>query len=313
MTKNPQAVSADPAAMAATAAVPASRFSEAFFPLLAIWAAVIFWGASFSAAKSALAVVGPWGIMWARMSVALIILLPFARRLWPRCYRAGDWKPLMGMVVLMPCAYFSLEANALRFTTSSQAGVISSSVPLLVGLGAWMFLKERVSVLTFAGLGLAMAGVAWLTMAGTPSQSASNPLLGNIMELGAMTAAAGSMVVIKNLSDRYNPWTLTAMQVVLGWFFFMPGASEVLTKAGTMPPLVLFQLIFLGACASLGAFGLYNWGMSRIPASRASAYINLVPVVAVFFGWTLLGEALNPSQLAASALVFGGVWVSQRR
>lgn len=313
MNDDIRAVPTNATAVAAADETPVSRFGEAFFPLLAIWAAVIFWGASFSAAKSALAAVGPWGIMWARMSVALLILLPFARKLWPRCYRKGDWKALLGMVVLMPCAYFSLEANALQFTTSSQAGVISSSVPLLVGLGAWMFLKERVSVLTFAGLGLAMAGVAWLTLSGSPSQSASNPLLGNVMELGAMIAAAGSMVVIKDLSDRYNPWTLTAMQVAVGWLFFMPGAPEVLSKVGTMSPLVLTQLIFLGACASLGAFGLYNWGMSRIPASRASAYINLVPVVAVFLGWTLLGESLNPAQLLAAGLVFAGVWISQRR
>lgn len=51
--------------------------------------------------------------------------------------------------------------------------------------------------------------------------------------------------------------------------------------------------------------------MSRIPASRASVFINLVPVFAVMIGWGVLGELLSLYQCLAALAVIGGVWISQ--
>jgi drug/metabolite transporter (DMT)-like permease len=52
--------------------------------------------------------------------------------------------------------------------------------------------------------------------------------------------------------------------------------------------------------------------MSRIAASRASVFINLVPVFAVAIGWGLLGESLSVAQCIAATVVVCGVWFSQR-
>lgn len=51
--------------------------------------------------------------------------------------------------------------------------------------------------------------------------------------------------------------------------------------------------------------------MSRITASRASVYINLVPVTAVVLGWIILGETLTGAQCLTALAVLGGVAVSQ--
>ena len=75
----------------------------------------------------------------------------------------------------------------------------------------------------------------------------------------------------------------------------------------------MLSLLFLGVSVTLGAFGLYNWAMSRMPASRASAFINLVPVLAVLLGWLVLNEGLNQLQLLAAMVIVGGVILSQRR
>jgi drug/metabolite transporter (DMT)-like permease len=72
-------------------------------------------------------------------------------------------------------------------------------------------------------------------------------------------------------------------------------------------------LAFLGGGVTLGAFGLYNWALSRIPASRDAAFINLVSVVAVAAGWLLMGEPLTPLQCLAALAVAGGVGLSQMR
>jgi drug/metabolite transporter (DMT)-like permease len=285
---------------------------EEILSVSAILAAVLFWGCSFAAMRVAVNDISPLSVMWCRMIVALALLLPFYRRLVPKTYRTGDWKLLVPMVFCQPCLYFLLESYALQLTTSSQAGVIAASVPLIVGLGAWLFLSETLSRSTIVGLMLSVAGVVCLTLMQGQKGSAQNPLLGNSMEVLAMACAAANMLMVKKLSDRYNPWTLTGMQVAAGCVFFIPGLPLLFkTPPGTWRPDLIGALVFLGAFVTLGAFGLYNWGMSRIPASRASIFINLVPVVAVFSGWVLLGEGLTGPQLVAASGVIAGVTWSQ--
>ena len=283
-------------------------------PYISILAAAVLWGSSFAAMKVTITAIGPWSVMWFRMAAALMVILPFVRKLWPKNYRPGDWKHFILFVLFQPCLYFLLESNALRFTTSSQAGLIAASVPLMVAVGAHFFLHEKIARVTVVGLFISLGGVVWLTLAGSPSESASNPLLGNTLELGAMISAVGYVLLVKKLTERYGPWTLTSMQVVAGFLFFLPGA-RYLTGGGfqTLSIAELLTLLYLGVFVTLGAFGLYNAGIKHIPANRATALVNLVPVIAVLFGWGLLGESLNGSQILAAVCVIGGVWLSQGR
>ena len=194
-----------------------------FLPYLAVLGAVAFWGGSFAAMKLAVSAMGPWAVMWLRMLVALAVLAPVLKRLTPTQGRPGDWRLLAPMALCMPCGYFLLESYALTFTSSAQAGVVSATVPLLVAAGARLFLGERVSAGAMAGLTLSLLGVAWLTLAGSADEHAPAPLLGNLLELGAMVCAAAYMLIAKQLSSRYNPWTLTALQTLVGAVFFVPG------------------------------------------------------------------------------------------
>jgi drug/metabolite transporter (DMT)-like permease len=282
-------------------------------PMAALLTAVLLWGGSFAAMRIAVKALSPWTVMWIRMATALVLLLPFTVKLMPSDYRKGDWMLLIPMVLFQPCLYFLLESYALTYTTSSQAGIISASVPLMVALGAWLILAEPLTRYSLAGLGISITGVVFLTLLEGPSDKAQSPLLGNSLEFIAMACAAVNMVIVKKMSLRYSPWTLTAMQVLAGTLFFLPGLPLLLeTDSSVWKFDLITAMVFLGAFVTLGAFGLYNWGMSRIPASRASVYINLVPVNAVLIGWIVLGESLSQGQFIAGAGIICGVWLSQR-
>ena len=283
-------------------------------PVAALLAAVLLWGASFSTMRTALMTLDPWAVIWLRMVIGLVCILPMVPKLLPKAYQKGDWKILIPTVLLQPCLYFFLESRALMLTTSSQAGVISSFNPLMVTFGAWIFLCEKITWQNWAGLCLSMAGVAALTFFEGTQNHAANPVLGNFLEICAMTSAAANMILIKQLSSRYNPWCLTAMQLMAGTVFFLPGLSHIIQAPPEIWTLKLILiLIFLGACVSLGAFGLYNWGMSKSTASRAASFINLIPVTAIIMGWGLLGESLNLIQCAGAGIVISGVILGQRR
>ena len=173
-------------------------------------------------------------------------MLPLAGRLWPRgIYRRGDWRLLVPMVLFQPCFYFLLESYALTFTTSSQAGVIASSVPLWVAVGAGLFLAEAVSRRTLIGLVVSVAGVVGLTLLQAGDETAANPLFGNLLEVLAMASAAANMLMVKRLSARYNPWTLTAMQMAVGTVFFLPGLPLLIASgAAVWTPALVGAMVF---------------------------------------------------------------------
>ena len=316
-----------------------ARFS--LWPILALLAAALLWGGSFAAMRVALRVLNPWSLMWVRMAVGVVILAPFATRRVPRdlraSYRKGDWKLLALLVASEPCLYFLLESNALRFTTSSQAGVIVATAPLLVALGARLFLGERMKAAGVTGLALSIAGVGGLTLLGAPPGSALagavNAPLGNALETGAMIVAAAYTLSSSRLGRRYPPWSLTALQLAAGALFFLPGLAFLIRDgwrgfpwaaqpglqagggafgAAPVTPWVLVGVLaFLGSFVTLAAFGCYNWGLSRLPASRASLFLNLIPVIAVLLGWALLGESLSVGQSLSAVMVIGGVLLGQ--
>ncbi len=280
-------------------------------PFAAVFAAVIFWAGSFTATRIALTELPPSTIVWIRMASGFILLFPFCLRLFPKKITMGEIRLLVLMALFQPCLYFLLEANALRFTTASQAGVISSTVPMFVAVLSAVFLGEKTGKTAMAGLAVSVLGVAWLTFGSGADAKAANPALGNIMELGAMVCAAGYMVLTRRLSAKFNPWVLTLIQVASGVLFFSGGAADAFHAEWS--GWVITAVVYLGVFVTVGAFGLYNWGISKIPATRAAVFINLVPVFAVFMGWGILGESLGVSQLAGSAVIAAGVFLAQKK
>jgi len=283
-------------------------------PALSLTGGVFIWASSFPAAKVILTAFDPMVMVFARMAIACCCIAPFWHRLRGQPFRRSDWKYLLFMALCEPCLYFLFEAHALVHTSASQAGMIAALLPLMVTAGAFMFLGERVTARTMAGFAMAISGAAWLSLAGEATDQAPNPLLGNILEFLAMAMASGYMVTLRHLTRSYSPHFLTCFQAVMGFVFFLPMLALPSTQLPTQFPLLpTLGLVYMGTFVTLGAYGMYNYGASKLPASQASVFINLIPVFAVALGWTLLGERLNAQQIAASVLVLAGVFMSQQR
>lgn len=288
------------------------RNANRVIPLLCLAGAVVFWGTSFAALKSALGSFSPMTVIWLRMAIASVVFAPMWFFLPKPQYRRGDVGWLALITLLQPCVYYLAEGYAIQYTTSSAAGVISAIVPLLVAVGAWLFLREHLPWRSILAIAVSLIGVAMLSLGGATQTSAPNPVLGNMLELIAMVAAAGSMIALKHLSLRYNPWFLTGLQAAVGAIFFLPGAIAGDPASWLQAtPLAWACVAYLGTVVSLAAFGLYNTAITHMPANRAALAINLVPAVALLTGWIVLGEMLAPVQLVGCAVIIGAVVLAE--
>jgi len=283
-------------------------------PTLSLTTAMVLWASSFIALKLAFQGFAPMVVIWGRMVIGSICFIFFYRQL--RCVRLQlkDLKYLLFMAVCEPCIYFIFEAKALELTTASQAGLITSMLPLMVALGAYLLLKETITRRTILGFSIAILGACWLSLGGEGSESAPNPPLGNFLEFLAMVAATGYTLSLKHLSARYSPLFLTAVQSWIGAIFFSFFLISPNTNIPTEFPFIpTMAVLYLGSFVTLGAYLLYNFGVSKIPANKASAYINLIPVFTIILGFLILGETFTMPQYCASAVVLLGVYISQRK
>ncbi len=282
-------------------------------PTLALTGAMILWGSSFIAMKVAVGSFHPMLVVFGRMAIAALAFGVFVGR-FRGAYRKGDWKWIVLMAFCEPCLYFVCEAYALRHTSASQAGMITAMLPLMVAVGARIFLGERTSGRTYAGFALSIAGVVWLTGVAASTENAPDPFLGNFLEFLAMCCATGYMVVLKKLTERYSSWFLTFTQALVGAVFFLPALALPAVSLPPVIPLVpALCVVYLGLCITIGAYGLYNFGMSRLPAGQATAFVNLIPVITLILGSAILGDTFSGQQYLASVVVFAGVFLSQAR
>ncbi len=273
--------------------------------------AMFVWGSSFIALKIAFSEYNPMFVIFSRMVLGMIFFIPVLIK-GMTGIRKEDVLLIIVMALFEPCLYFVFEAKALTLTTASQAGMITSTLPLMVGIAAFFFLGEKLNAYMLAGFFLAMGGVIWLTLSGSGAEEAPNPVLGNIMEIIAMVCATGYTLSLKKLTARYSPFFLTGIQTLTGSLFFLPlclfpepGFSVAWTMRGNL------AVLYLGIIVTLGGYGLYNFGTSRIPASKSSAFINLIPVISLLLSILILKEEIGAAQLLASSIILTGVIISQ--
>ncbi len=275
---------------------------------------MLLWASSFIALKLAFLGFSPMVVIWGRMVIGSLCFIVFSNQLRTVQFRSSDLKYLLFMAVCEPCIYFVFEAKALQLTTASQAGLITSMLPLMVAIGAYLVLQETITRKTILGFSIAICGACWLSLGGEASGSAPNPPLGNFLEFLAMVAATGYTLALKHLTARYSAIFLTAVQSWTGMiffsFFFLSPATDLPTSFPLVPALAV---LYLGSFVTLGAYLLYNFGVSKIPANKASAYVNLIPVFTVILGFLILGETFTATQYFASTLVLLGVYISQKK
>lgn len=282
--------------------------------LIAIIFSMFIWGSSFIALKSAMADLGEFTVIFLRMFVASLCFLYFIKSFLKYDFTKKDIKFILLLSAFEPCLYFIFEAKALLYTSASQAGMITSLMPLITAMAAGYFLKEIISRQLILGSLIAMIGAIWLSVQATTTLNAPNPMLGNFLELCAMFCGAGYTIVARYLTDKFSALFITAIQAFVGAIFFFPFfIYEYASTDMNFTTEALSWVVYLGVVVTLGGYGLYNFALTKIEASKAAMFINLIPVFTLILAFLILGERLSIQELIASAIILGGVALSQIR
>ena len=200
-------------------------------------------------------------------------------------------------------------------------------IPLVTPVAAAIFLKERLSAMNIVGLIVSFTGVIVMLLNKDMEFSAS-PLGIMFLFLTVLVAVGYSIALIK-LTHLYKPMTVTWMQNIIGMIYFIP---LVFIMEKFMPSdfgnvrAYIVPLVCLGIFCSAIAYALWAYAYSKLGASKANVYTNLIPVFTAIFSYIILifnrdnmdisdieAYELNMQKIAGIALVVGGLFLSQKK
>ena len=275
------------------------------------------WGGTFVAGKIVVATLTPLMGSFARYSIACVALLVAAFALeggLPRL-SARQWLATFVLGVFGVFAYNLFFMGALTKLPASRAALIIALNPAITIALSAVLLKERLSLRRWAGVLLALLGVAIVVSRGDFTSFATGGVgAGELYMFAAVISWALYTILGRKVLGGLSP--LAATNYAALWGTLLLGAVAA-PHFDTLHPTqfdwrMIVSLLYLGVLGTALAFVWYYMSVKKVGASSASIFNNLVPVFGVAISVAVLGEALLPPMLVGGVIAIAGVMMVSR-
>jgi drug/metabolite transporter (DMT)-like permease len=267
----------------------------------------VIWGIPYLLIKVAVRELTPASLVFLRTAIGAAVLLPFVlrsggnlRALLPR------WRPIVLFTVAELAIPWLLLSDAERRLSSSLAGLLVASVPLVgVVIARLSGVPEPLGGRRLAGLWVGLAGV--VALLGLDVRGGELRAVAE-MVLVVIGYAVGPMVVARRLTGVPTLEVVT-VSLALGALGYAPFGLAQLPAA--LPSAeVLLAVAVLGVVCTALAFVLFFRLIAEVGPVRATvvAYVN--PAVAVAAGVAVLGEPLTVGTVTGFVLILAGSWLA---
>jgi len=278
-----------------------------FLPTIALATAGSVWGTGFLLGKIALTEMPVADMVLFRFVVGCAVLVPCVFFFRSRFDRT-EWGWVLGAAVLGVPIQYLVQFEGLALTSVSHASLMVASLPMLLAVAAAIFSGERLRRQGWFALLASSVGAALIAFSSTTRSGATQAsALGDLLVVASMVAAIGWILISKRLMRHHAAVMVT---VVVYWIGTAMLAVAVVAIHG-IPPVhysrrawlaVVAQGLLVTAATTL----LWNWGLKRVPASRAGIFVNLEPLVGAILGVIVLHDVLGSLAIAGGVLILGG-------
>jgi drug/metabolite transporter (DMT)-like permease len=264
------------------------------------------WGSSFMFIKVAVEEVTPGVVVWGRVLIGTLALLPAVplligwRRLWSGLRRYAF--PLVVLGVVNASVPFWLLAWGEKRLDSGLAAVLQASTPLFTAVVAFGFSRvDRVTGARLIGVLIGFFGVALLV-----GVQPEGDVLSALAVLGSALCYAASAIYAGARLRQAPPIVTSVGTLTIATVATLPlGVAQL--PGDTPSWKAIGSIVTLGALGLSVAYILYFGLIAGAGASYAVLVTYLVPALALGYGAVLLDEAVTASALAGLALILIGV------
>ncbi len=273
--------------------------------VLAYAATYLLWGSTFLGIRIAVQEMEPFSMAAARFLLAGLIVLVLVRTM-PRLRkgRALPWPKAAITGAFYTLGTHGIISHIARDTPSGTIAVLMATVPLMAALAGWALGEQRPTMSVTLGIGLGIGGVALLAWPGGVLSVATTGWL-----LGAAACWTAGSILTQRWATGVAPVPMAGRQMLAGGALLLFVAG--ITGEGWMPvPLTwtsLAAVAFLSIGGTILAYLSYLHLMARSSVTKASSYTFVNPVVAVFLGALIGGEAVTERLLLATPFIVAAV------
>lgn len=205
-------------------------------------------------------------------------------------------------VALQRIAYF----YTVDLTTATIAAVLFYTYPIFVTVHASLLLKEKATLSIILAIVLTFSGAALAVKAYEASWLNAN-LLG--LAFGILTSILFALyfLMTKGLRNTYTNWTLLLYGDGLGAIALAPTLYFSLSEIISYPQQLWLLIFVIALFPSFTAFLLFSYALKYVKSSKGSILSVIEPLSAAMFSVTILGEKLEPLQIAGVALALTGI------
>ena len=280
-----------------------------------LFVTAILWGGTFIAGRVVAKEVGPFSAAFLRFAIASVFLLfityKFENRLPPVNKAQVVHLILLGMTGVF--AYNVFFFKGLKIIHAGRASVIIASNPVFIALFASYLFKEKLSLSQFAGIIISVSGAIVVISRGNPIEIIKgNVGLGEVFIFCCvMSWVAYSLLgkaVMKDLSALVSvSYSSVVGAVGLSIPAYLEGIVQDFSHYTSME---WFGIFYLGFFGTVVGFVWYYEGIRAIGATKASQFINFVPISAVLLAFLLLEEPITSSLVMGTVMVCAGVYLT---
>lgn len=273
-----------------------------------LWGLALLWGASYLFIKVALEDFHPTFIVFARLALAALVLIPLALHAGRLREVAPRWRPVLVLAVIQVVVPFVLITYGEEHVASGLTGVIIASAPIFTALlGMVGFGSERTQGWSLAGVLVGIVGVLLLFSADLTGSD--DLVLGGTMILVASLCYSIGAIYLRTHLAGQEPSAVAASSMTLAALLILPAALVNLPEAAPSAA-GLGSLVALGTGGTGIAFAIFYRLIADIGAHKSAIVAYLAPGFSLFYGALLLGEPITLGGVGGLALILAGSYAA---
>jgi len=271
----------------------------------------LLWGGNMILGRYLADFLGPWSIVSTRLVIggSIFILLLVQTGELKKIKHITNWWTFIALAVTGVIGFQSLLYYGLRLTTSTNAGLLNSLTPLLTAFMAAVFLKEKLNYHHWVAAIITIFGLLFILSEGDLTNLLQlNFNQGDLLVMAAMVSWVVYSLIAKKAMLGISPLLLTALGVLLSLVVVIPlGVYEAnVIQAPDLTVNAFWALMFISTGPTVLSLLFWNKGMKVIGPSRASLFLNTVPVYVIIINAVFLGVMPYQYQIIGMVLIFAG-------